>query len=118
MLPSYPTIFQAEAAMPHSACSESTGLPAHREGQRHVVSAPHQLLPVPLDLLFLSQLLVVLNQLVNLELRRGTDTSERRTNITPAAIFQCQQAGVPANCFIPFLVPVYHRIYIKDAAVP
>jgi len=74
MLPLYPIIFQAEAAVHHFACSEGTVLPAHREGQRHVVSASHQLLPVPLDLLFLSQLLVVLNQLVNLEGRRSTDT--------------------------------------------
>lgn len=66
--------FQAAAAAHRCSCAGSTVLTAHREGQRHVVSASHQLLAVPLDLLLLSQLLVVLHQLVNLQGRGGTDT--------------------------------------------
>lgn len=53
--------------MDHFPCLERKAQPAHREGQWNVVAASHQLLPVPLDLLLLSQLLVVLHQFVNLE---------------------------------------------------
>lgn len=74
------------------------GTAAHREGQWNVVAASHQLLPVPLDLLLLSQLLVVLNQFVNLE--GGTGST-----VTSAAAFASELAGVPAACFTLFLVP-------------
>lgn len=102
-------IFQAEAVVYHFSCSERTAQPAHREGQGNVVAASHQLLPVPLDLLLLSQLLVVLNQFVNLEGGKGTGS-----NVTSAAAFACELAGVPATCVILFLVPaVFRRMYLK-----
>lgn len=74
--------------MDHFSCSEKMAQAAHREGQRNVVAASHQLLPVPLDLLLLSQLLVVLNQFVNLEGGKGTGSI-----VTSAAAFACELAG-------------------------
>lgn len=73
------------------SCSGRTAGAAHREGQRDVVAASHQLLPVPLDLLLLGQLLVVLNQLVDLEGGKGTGST-----VTSAAAFACDLAGVLA----------------------
>lgn len=77
--------------MDHFSCSERMAQAAHREGQWNVVAASHQLLPVPLDLLLLSQLLVVLNQFVNLEKGKGTGST-----VTSAAAFACELAGVLA----------------------
>lgn len=93
--------------MDHFSCSERMAQPAHREGQRDVVAASRQLLPVTLNLLLLGQLLVVLNQFVNLE--GGTGST-----VTSAAAFACELAGVPATCFTLFLVPaVLCRMYFK-----
>lgn len=44
-------------------CSEGV---EYRERQRHALSSPGQLLPVPLLLLSVGQLLVILDQLVDL----------------------------------------------------
>lgn len=84
-------ILQAEAVVDHFSCSERMAQAAHREGQWNVVAASHQLLPVPLDLLLLSQLLVVLNQFVNLEGGKGIGST-----VTSAAALHCELAGVLA----------------------
>lgn len=79
------------------SCSEGTAQATHREGQGNVVTASHELLPVTLDLLLLSQLLVVLHQLVNLRAGKGTGSTVTSAAACACSCYSCH-SGPSSSC--------------------